>query len=192
MLTTSPTSEGSLANFDDEFDELWHIAYRVAYRVLGVREDAEDVAQDALVRVGLKWRSVQEYAAPFTARVAGAARDRRVAPASAIAVESPRPRARPGVHPESIGVDDRDELVRALRALSERQRQVVILRYLADFDERATARAAGLLGGHREDACVPGSGRPAIWPGSRAGGRLMFEHLDDPTRRRRDRPGGVP
>ena len=56
-----------MANFDDEFEDLWRIAYRVAYRVLGVREDAEDVAQDALVRVGLKWRSVHEYAEPFTA-----------------------------------------------------------------------------------------------------------------------------
>ena len=47
MLTMTTTSEGSLASFDDEFDDLWTVAYRVAFRVLGVREDAEDVAQDA-------------------------------------------------------------------------------------------------------------------------------------------------
>ena len=138
MLTTSPTSEASLANFDDEFDDLWRIAYRVAYRVLGVREDAEDVAQDALVQVGLKWRSVHEYAEPFTARVAGQ---------RAIDVWRRRERAprvdRPGPASALPDVDDHDELVRALRQLSPRQRQVVILRYLADFDERTTARTLG-------------------------------------------------
>lgn len=71
MLALTANSEGSLASFDDEFEDLWTVAYRVAFRVLGVREDAEDVAQDALERVGVQWKRVRSYAGPFTARVAG-------------------------------------------------------------------------------------------------------------------------
>ena len=95
------------------------------------------------MRVGLKSRSVHEYAEPFTARVAGQ---------RAIDVWRRRERA-PRV----------DRRVRHRRcptstittswfalcdSSSPRQRQVVILRYLADFDERTDRTDVGLLGGH--------------------------------------------
>ncbi len=145
MLTMTATSEGSLASFDDEFDDLWTVAYRVAFRVLGVREDAEDVAQDALERVGVQWKRVRSYARPFTARVAGQR-----------AIDVWRRRTHLLGAEAHVGVDhldgegdsasgwaDRDDLVRALRALPKRQREVVILRYLGDFSERDTAAALG-------------------------------------------------
>jgi RNA polymerase sigma-70 factor (sigma-E family) len=129
---------------EDAVDELWPVAYRVAYRVLGNREDAEDVAQDALIVVGLRWKKVRAYAPAFTARVAGQRaidvwrrRSRSPVPEMAGHLDDPAP---------SIG--ERDELVAALRRLPTRQREVVILRYLADVSENDTALALG---------CSPGT-----------------------------------
>jgi RNA polymerase sigma factor (sigma-70 family) len=145
MLTLTATSGGSLASFDDEFEGLWAIAYRVAFRVLGTREDAEDVAQDSLERVGAQWKRVQTYAKPFTAHVAGQRaidlwrrRTRRAGTEAAFGVD------RLGFHGDpAVDVGTRDDLVAALGRLPKRQRQVVILRYLADFTEHDTATALG-------------------------------------------------
>ncbi len=38
--------------FVSEFEELFRIAYRTAYAILGDRGDAEDCAQEALIAVG--------------------------------------------------------------------------------------------------------------------------------------------
>ncbi len=129
-----------MTGFDDQFDDLWRVAYRVAHRVLGSREDAEDVAQDALVRVGLRWRTVSGYAAPFTARVAG---QRAIDVLRRRPPESP---PRPSV-PAMSELEVRDELVQVLRDLPTRQREAVVLRYLADFDERDPAAALGCSAG---------------------------------------------
>ncbi len=145
MLTMTANSEGSLASFDDEFEDLWTVAYRVAFRVLGVREDAEDVAQDALERVGVHWKRVRTYARPFTARVAGQRaidvwrrRTRHLGNEAQVGVDHLGGRG-----DSAGGVEDRDDLVQALRVLPKCQRQVVILRYLGDFSEHDTATALG-------------------------------------------------
>jgi len=55
-----------IESFDDAFDRLFRIAYRSAYRLLGSREDAEDVAIDAPTRASLHWRTVRTGACqPF-------------------------------------------------------------------------------------------------------------------------------
>ena len=51
-------------DFDRRFDDLAAIAYRVAFRVLGDRGDAEDVAQEALARAFARWRTVSSHAEP--------------------------------------------------------------------------------------------------------------------------------
>lgn len=125
--------------FDDEFAELYRAAYRVAFRLLGDRAEAEDVAQEALARTYVRWRTVESYAAPFACRVAAnaaidrARRGRRVsgsdAPERAVA---------------DAFADERVDLQRALRALPRRQREVVALRYLADQSEDAVAALLGV------------------------------------------------
>jgi RNA polymerase sigma-70 factor (sigma-E family) len=131
-----------LSSIDEAYDDLWLVAYRVAYRILGQREDAEDVAQDALIRVGQRWRKVSGYAPAFTARVAG----QRAIDVWRRRANAPTPEA-PGAIETSALVDERDELVRALRTLPGRQREVVILRYLADLSEHDTALAMGCSAG---------------------------------------------
>lgn len=124
--------------FDDRFDRLAAIAYRVAFRLLGDREDARDVTQEALARAYARWRTVAGYDEPWVARVAtnlaiGLWRRRRptvpIDDRHAAATEDP------------AGVAlDRHGLVDCLRRLPRRQREVVVLRHLADLPEREVAR----------------------------------------------------
>lgn len=69
-------------DFDERFDALAAIAYRVAFRILGDRADAEEIAQETMARAYARWRSVAGHAEPWVAKVAtnlalGAWRKRR-------------------------------------------------------------------------------------------------------------------
>jgi RNA polymerase sigma-70 factor (ECF subfamily) len=124
--------------FDDRIDDLGALAYKVGYRILGDRSDAEDVAQETLARAFARWSTVHRHAEPWVVRVAtnqalGLWRKRRPAgSANEIAV---------GSHAQTAV--DRIDLVRVIAALPRRQREVVALRFLADLPERDTAEALG-------------------------------------------------
>lgn len=125
-----------MAEFAGEFEQLHARAYRVAFRLLGSRADAEDVAAETLARTYLRWRQVGSYAQPWVAKVAAnlaidAGRRRRRDSAAVVAE-----RAMTDPH-----VEQRLDLHRALRSLSRRQREVVVLRYLADLPEQDVAAA---------------------------------------------------
>jgi RNA polymerase sigma factor (sigma-70 family) len=63
-----------------------------------------------------------------------------------LAIDRSRRRARTAALDPPIAtssIDERLDLQRALRALSKRQREVVVLRYLADLPEADVARALG-------------------------------------------------
>lgn len=129
--------------FEERFDDLYRLAYRVAFRVVGSREEAEDIAQEALVKTCMSWRKVAGYAEAFTAKVAGGRaidswrrRRRRPQPESAMAT------------PDAVDrVGIRLELREALSQLPRRQREVVVLRYLADLPEAEVADALGCSAG---------------------------------------------
>lgn len=134
----------SPSDFDLAFADLAAVAYRVAFRILGSRGDAEDVAQETLTRAFVRWRRVRGHAEPWVARVAAnlaidvhrRARRRPTVPDDGRAEVTPAP-------PGGASATDRVELVRILGALPARQRDVVVLRYLADQTEAATAAALG-------------------------------------------------
>jgi RNA polymerase sigma factor (sigma-70 family) len=121
-----------------QIETLGGIAYRVAFRILGQREDAEDVAQEAVTRAAARWTKVADYAEAWVSRVAanlalGLVRKRRRAERQ---VEQHAPEH------ESLALE-RLMLGQALLALPRRQREVVVLRYVADLSEK---RVAELLG----------------------------------------------
>jgi len=135
-----PSSEprGDDAEFDAAFPALYGHAYRVAYRICGSDEDAKDLAQDALVRAYGRWSKVSSYSDPsaWVARVVTNLafdlwRRRRL-------VRRLRPASPPPAEDEHL------ELYVALAALPKRQREVVVLRYLADRTEDATAEVLGV------------------------------------------------
>jgi RNA polymerase sigma factor (sigma-70 family) len=119
-------------DFDSEFDTLWGRAYGVAYVVLGDRGESEDIAQETLARAHVRWHKVSAYAGPWVVRVAGN-----------LAIDRVRKRKRtltPEIH-DVPGVDaQRVDLQRALLALSPKQRDVVVLRYLVDLPEADVAQ----------------------------------------------------
>jgi RNA polymerase sigma factor (sigma-70 family) len=129
-----------VTGFDEQFVELHRAAYRVAYKLLGDRAEAEDMAQEALARALVRWRSVEPYAAAWVSRVA-----------ANLALDRLR-RLRHRVEVQDTAQLDPDaaqrlDLQRALLALSRRQRDVVVLRYLVDLPEQAVADALGVSTG---------------------------------------------
>ena len=132
------------------------IAFRTACLFAGSAADAEEAAQEALLKA---WRALPRFraGAPFRpwllAIVANEARNRRRAAgrraglvARAAANERPSGDAAPSPEAALLAGGDRDELLAALAALDERDRAVIACRYLLDLSERETA---GVLGCRR-------------------------------------------
>ncbi|HRW36364.1 MAG: sigma-70 family RNA polymerase sigma factor [Acidimicrobiales bacterium] len=131
------------ADFDAAFADLARLAYRVAYRLLGVRAEAEDVAQEALARAYARWRRVHGHAEPWVARVAAnLALDRLRSHDRSRRAEVPVADAAAADDATRAAVD-RLELAHLLSSLPRRQREVVVLRYLADRSEADVARELG-------------------------------------------------
>ena len=114
---------------------------RFAYLLTGSREAAEDLLQSALERCYRHWRRVQRADRPdrYVRKVlANAAADRwRLRRRTE---ELPLTAAGEPVTADAAeALVARDELLRALRSLSPRQRVVVVLRYVEDRSEMETA-----------------------------------------------------
>jgi RNA polymerase sigma-70 factor (sigma-E family) len=131
----------STLKFEEVFPVLMRDAYRVAYRLLGNRSEAEDVAQEACARTYSKWGTVHDHAEPWCVRVA-----------SNLALDVLRARTRAVKRNERLkandttvtpAVDERLDLYAALERLPRRQRETVVLRYLGDLSEAQTADLIG-------------------------------------------------
>jgi RNA polymerase sigma-70 factor (sigma-E family) len=117
---------------------------RCAYLIVGDAGAAQDVVQNALVKVAKRWESVVgnghplPYARSAVVHAAISWRRRRwhgEVPSGALPEHA-------GVDAMS-SVDNRDRLRRALADLPRRQRAAVVLRHYLDLDEAATAAALG-------------------------------------------------
>lgn len=135
---------GAFSSFDEGYALLAPVAYRAAYRLLGDREAALDVAQDAMAKLVTRWAEVAHHPTPegwavtvATRLVLGGWRKRSgVRPGSTSGTESP----------ESPAVE-RADLVAALRRLPKRQREVAVLLYVADLPVASVAAALGCSDG---------------------------------------------
>lgn len=113
-------------------------AYKQAYRMLGVQADAEDVAQEAMMRVwkiAPEWRSGEAKVTTWLYRVVANLcldRLRKVQSTSLDAIDEP-------IDPSPSAADDMqsnarlDALQAALFALPERQRQALVLRHIEEL-----------------------------------------------------------
>ena len=138
--------QASGESFESAFEALFLRCCRLAHRLLGDRQAAEEVAAEAMTRAYSHWSKVGglDYRDAWVLRVA-----------TNLAIDRAR-RGRwsawlPGGHRE-VPVGDRDEeitalrvtLVAALSKLPRRQRQVVVLRHLTGLSEAEVAKATGL------------------------------------------------
>ena len=128
----------------------YDFVYRVAYRWLGIRQDAEDAAQEVCIRIAKALKSYQGSGA-FTSWLypiaLNAARD--------IARKRSRENVRNdafGVHTEIVAsTNDSDgdeeratELWAAVAKLSEKQRETVLLVYGEGYSHAQAAEALGI------------------------------------------------
>ena len=124
--------------FDEEFPALFRAAYRVAYRISASRQEAADCAQEACARAYTDWKKLSRKGdvTPWVVRVSGN-----------LAIDGWRKSKRRLVVPtaaESVtSTSERVDVSRALDGLPRRQREVVVLRYLADLSEATVADVLG-------------------------------------------------
>ena len=126
--------------FDAFFNAVWPRSTGTAVRLGLSREEAEDVALDALAITYDRWDRVRrmEYAQAWTLKVTTNLALRRL---------KKRPPSVPADSAESSledRVTTRLTLGVEMARLPRRQREVVALRYLADLPEADVARALGL------------------------------------------------
>ena len=125
---------------------------RLAYVVLGDTGAAEQIVQDAFVRLQLRWGGLRDRdRAPAYLRsaVLNGARShlRHVKVRDRFAGR--RTVARTGRSPESAALehDGHDRMITALRGLSDRQREALVLRYYLDLPEAEIAATMGVSAG---------------------------------------------
>jgi RNA polymerase sigma-70 factor (ECF subfamily) len=133
--------------FEARLAESARLAFRVAYGVLRHREDAEDVAQEAMAKAYREFASLQdrERYRGWLVRIAWRmAIDRRRGDKrrSRREEESPSPAALPTAEEMAIDRDLRDRIWQAVEALPDRLRAVVTLSAMNGHDVR---EVAGLL-----------------------------------------------
>jgi RNA polymerase sigma factor (sigma-70 family) len=126
--------------FESRFVELYPRAFALAYRMLGNRAAAEDIAAETMARVLLRWdRLDPDRVAGWVLKVAAnqaidlMRRKGRVLDAGVVDLED--------------STTLRIALAEALRKLPRRQREAVTLRYLSDLSEADTAVALGISAG---------------------------------------------
>ncbi len=135
---------------DDEAFEAFVRAHgttlvRLAGALTGNPHVSEEVAQSALERVFLRWRRLDDPLAYSRQVVVKLCRDRGRGAGRWERVGLPLTDA---AAPDVIGLhDDRDQLVRAVRALPYRQRAVVVLRFWHDLTEQQAADVLGVRAG---------------------------------------------
>jgi RNA polymerase sigma-70 factor (sigma-E family) len=149
--------------FRDEYPAI----VRTAYLMLGDREAAEDVAQEAFVRLYARWRRISRYDKPgaWVRRVAIrlASRARR------------RPRALSLVrdHRAPAETSPDPDLHEALMRLPANQRAAVVLHYLEDLP---VSEVAALMG------CAPSTAKVHLHRGRKRLATLLGEETDDDAR----------
>jgi RNA polymerase sigma-70 factor (ECF subfamily) len=113
------------------------LALRVSSRIVVSREDAEDIAQETVLRATQQWARISRYARAWTVRVAtnlAIAHLRRTGRSYPLVIDDTT------LDPH---LELRLDLSAAVTALPVRQRQAIVLRYLADLDEATVARLLG-------------------------------------------------
>lgn len=121
--------------YEEQFAGLYRISFRVAYRILGSTAEAEDVAQETMTKAYGRWWRIRPDAARWVSRVS-----------ANNAIDVWRKRSRQDLTGEDLvrshegePILERLALVEALSRLSRRQREVVVLRYLAGYPEADVA-----------------------------------------------------
>ena len=140
-----------VSSAEDAVEALFRAEYRSLVRLAALLLDdrgaAEEVVQDAFVRLQLSWAKVREpdrAAAWLRSAVLNGARSqlRR----RAVRRKHLRP-VRDGVEVDFLAGAEHRRVLDALRTLPHRQREALVLKFYADLSEAETAAAMGVSAG---------------------------------------------
>jgi len=140
---------------DDAVAALFRLHHRrlvgLARLLVGDRASAEDVVQDAFVALYKRWRWLRDKDAAvgyLDQAVLNSARSllRKRKVRSAVRW-LPQPEATASAETEVVAGDEARRVVAALDQLSDRQREVIVLRYFLDKSEAEIAEALGISAG---------------------------------------------
>jgi RNA polymerase sigma-70 factor (ECF subfamily) len=114
--------------FEDLFDEQHERLYRALYLIVGNKHEAEELMQDAFVKVLERWDRIDNHAGYLYRSALNATRSRfrRLQLAAKRTMSSGEP------EDPFAAADLRDQVVRSLRELPERQRTALVLLDLLD------------------------------------------------------------
>jgi RNA polymerase sigma-70 factor, ECF subfamily len=137
-----PSSE-PVADFEGFFEEEHERLFRALWLLTRDREEAEEVTQEAFLRLWERWGRMALHPDPVaylyrTALNLWRSRIRRVAVAARKTVRHDRPAD------ELAEVDGRDVVVRALARLPKRQRAAVVLMDVLDLSSDRAGKALGI------------------------------------------------
>jgi RNA polymerase sigma-70 factor (sigma-E family) len=119
---------------------------RLAYLMLGDRAGAEDAVQDAFCGLYRHWDRLADrdralaYVRTSVLNGCRSALRRRATGRVLTAYQPPTASAEAAV----LGLEERQEVMRAVRRLPGRQREALVLRFYLDLPEREIARLMGL------------------------------------------------
>jgi RNA polymerase sigma-70 factor (sigma-E family) len=142
---------------------------RLAYLMLGDRPAAEDAVQDAFCGLYRNWGRLDDpgralgYVRTAVLNGSRSALRRRTAGRKLAVTHHP---PEPSAEASALSREEREEVMRAVRALPGRQREALVLRFYLDLPEREIARIMGLR---------PGSVRSATHRALRALGQSLKE-----------------
>jgi RNA polymerase sigma factor (sigma-70 family) len=131
---------GMQLTFEDLFADQHERLYRALYLIVGNSHEAEELMQDAFLHVLERWDRIDDPAGYLYRSAINSTRSRfRRIKLSAKRTLTPGPPEDP-----FAAADLRDEMVRALRELPERQRAALVLVDLLDYRSEDAAEVLGI------------------------------------------------
>ncbi|MEY2470768.1 MAG: hypothetical protein QOK28_97 [Actinomycetota bacterium] len=148
MMSLVETDRGEVLS--DLYREHYKSLVRLAALLLDDVPAAEEVVQDAFVRLHRAWARVEDpskRAAYLRSIVMNGARSRSRRRATGRRLEVVSARTEVSAEASALQHEDRRQMLAALRALPDRQRECLVLRYYLDLSEADIAATLGISAG---------------------------------------------
>ncbi len=139
----TPVSDEASVNFEEFFEAERDRLFRMLCVVTGSRHEAEELSQEAFLRIWQRWSTVREMAEPagYLHRTAMNLFRKRYRRAALTMRKSVRLASQHDVFEQ---VDDRDEIDHALRSLTPRQRAALVLTEMLGYSPEEAGSILGI------------------------------------------------